>query len=101
MEFATPAAAYNLPVQEVKVVLYEKPKLPKPYSAAFHLKGIKLTGLLLCRASKRNQHSEQDSPKTTCSDRTRFQKDEIKTLRLRANKSGGVKSLTYTKSRCT
>jgi hypothetical protein len=40
MEFSTPALAYNLPPQEQKVVLYEKPKLPKPYSAAFHLKGI-------------------------------------------------------------
>ncbi len=40
MDFATPEAVYNLPEQEIKVVLYEKPKLPKPYSAAFHLKGI-------------------------------------------------------------
>jgi|Laugresu1bdmlbsd_1035121.scaffolds.fasta_scaffold311851_1 hypothetical protein len=40
MEFATPEAVYNLPEQEIKVALYEKPKLPKPYSAAFYLKGI-------------------------------------------------------------
>ena len=39
MELATPEAVYNLPEQEIKVVLYEKPKLPKPYNAAFHLKG--------------------------------------------------------------
>ena len=39
MELATPEAVYNLPEQEIKVVLYEKPKLPKPYNAAVHLKG--------------------------------------------------------------
>jgi hypothetical protein len=68
MEFSTPAAAYNLPVQEVKVVLYEKPKLPKPYSAAFHLKGMTARDLHICRTLKRNQHSEPDPAKTTRSD---------------------------------
>jgi len=42
MELATPEVVCDLPEQEIKVVLYEKPKLPKPYSAAFHLKGISI-----------------------------------------------------------
>jgi len=62
MDLATPEAVYNLPEQEIKVVLYEKPKLPKPYSAAFHLKGISSNSLLLSRTSAGNQHSEPNSP---------------------------------------
>ena len=46
MELSTPEGVYNLPEQEIKVVLYEKPKLPKPYSAAFHLKGNYSNSLL-------------------------------------------------------
>ena len=62
MDLATPEAVYNLPEQEIKVVLYEKPKLPKPYSAAFHLKGISSNSLLLSRTSAGNQHPEPNSP---------------------------------------
>jgi len=79
MDLATPEGTYELPEKEVKVALYQKPKMPKPYSAAFHLKGTKLHHLAhsYVRTSKRDKHPKQDSSKVAGCDRGGPKKNKI------------------------